>query len=106
MLKRLLRAWIHGEPRTSRNLQQSETPDRALERARGRFAAGDAAAASQIVREALASHPASPTLWNGAGIFELARGDAAAAERCFERALELAPALAEAHANLGITLAQ
>lgn len=104
ILKRLLNAlWKRGIG-GSGNAAQTAAAHDALEGARARLAAGDEEGASRLIDEALRASPDSAHVWNDAGILRLRLRDHSAAKTCFERALQLSSELAEAHANLAITL--
>jgi tetratricopeptide (TPR) repeat protein len=62
--------------------------------------AGRSDAALARVQSALARAPRSARLYQLLGAVQVARGDAAAAEKAFVRATELQPGFAEAHASL------
>jgi tetratricopeptide (TPR) repeat protein len=63
-----------------------------------------AGGAWRAVIESVRHELEQPRLWNRAGAHKLGVADSRGAQRCFERALELAPELGESHNNLGIAL--
>jgi len=58
------------------------------------------------VLEAVQRTLEAPEAWNASGTEKLAARDLRGAQACFERALALAPGLAESHSNLGIALVE
>jgi Tfp pilus assembly protein PilF len=68
------------------------------------IAAGDAAQAEKLEREAIGQDAAYPLAWFGLGRALEARGDANRAEQAFRRAVELAPAMTDAHVGLADSL--
>jgi tetratricopeptide (TPR) repeat protein len=73
---------------------------RVLEAGAGLERAGRPAAAAEAYTAALRRWPESLGGWIGLGNAEFARGELAAAERAFERALEIHPDSAAARTNL------
>jgi predicted O-linked N-acetylglucosamine transferase (SPINDLY family) len=65
---------------------------------------GDADAAATLCLGGIELNDGDPAPWRALGLCELARHDAAAARRAFERALALAPTDGETHYNHGVAL--
>lgn len=66
--------------------------------------AGRLAEADDIYRQVLAGDPQNASAWHLRGVVASQLGNNPAAIQCIQRAIELLPAYAEAHNNLGVVL--
>jgi len=106
MLRRLLNSLFKGGAAAASNPEETASVDAVLNHARALLASEDEQGAARVIEQNLRRHPHSVAAWNGGGILKLALRDYTGAKACFERALQLAPGRAEAHANLAIALLQ
>ncbi len=72
------------------------------DRATELLAQRELAAASEVIERLLREHPAHPQSWLLGGRLQLLGGDAAGAERAFQRHVELAPESEQGHFQIGL----
>ncbi len=65
---------------------------------------GQRAPARAVLDQAMAHAPQDPEVWNALGNWHWAQADWSAAQRCYQQALQQAPDLPQAHANLADVL--